>query len=195
MPPRRLNPEVPRDLETICLKCLEKEPAGRYATAAELAADLGRWREGRPILSRRARLPERSWRWCRRNPMVASLVATVTLLLLFIAIGSSLAALGLRREQQATLVQLGRALSAERDGREQLWGSYLAQARAGRHSGRVGQRFDGFEALAKATALGIFPERAAELRTEAIACLALEDVRFVRALDPTHTGAYNIHDI
>ncbi|MBI2826215.1 MAG: protein kinase [Planctomycetia bacterium] len=84
VPPRHLQPSVPRDLETICLKCLSKSPERRYATAAALADDLTRFIEGRPILARRTRLWEKTYRWCRRNPAVTSLAA---LLLLAIAAG------------------------------------------------------------------------------------------------------------
>jgi WD40 repeat protein len=77
--PRRLNPSIPRDLETICLRCLEKDPGRRYATAAELAGDLGRFLGGQPIRARAVRAPEKLWRWCRREPalaLVALLLAT-----------------------------------------------------------------------------------------------------------------------
>jgi formylglycine-generating enzyme required for sulfatase activity/predicted Ser/Thr protein kinase len=66
--PRKLNRQVPQDLETICLKAMSKEPARRYATAGEMAADLKRYLAGEPIRARPAGLVERSWRWCRRNP-------------------------------------------------------------------------------------------------------------------------------
>jgi hypothetical protein len=66
---------LPRDLVTICLKCLEKEAPKRYITALALAEDLGRFLEGKPIQARRTGLPERSWRWCRRNPALASATA------------------------------------------------------------------------------------------------------------------------
>lgn len=79
--PRDLRPAVSRDLETICLKCLQKEPAKRYASAADLAQDLHNLRGGKPILARPIRAPERVWRWARRNPLVASLVTIVFLLL------------------------------------------------------------------------------------------------------------------
>jgi WD40 repeat protein/tRNA A-37 threonylcarbamoyl transferase component Bud32 len=75
--PRSLNDRIPRDLETICLKAMAKEPARRYATAAQLASDLRRWHAGEPILARPVGLLERTWRWSRRNPMVAVLTATV----------------------------------------------------------------------------------------------------------------------
>ena len=75
--PRLLNSAVNQDLETICLKCLHKEPARRYATAAELAADLRRFIAGEPILARPVGRTERLIRWCRRNPLAASLAGTV----------------------------------------------------------------------------------------------------------------------
>jgi serine/threonine protein kinase/WD40 repeat protein len=80
VPPTRLQSGVPRDLETICLKCLEKHPARRYRTAAELAEDLRRFQANEPILARPVSTWERSLKWARRRPMVAALLATVVAL-------------------------------------------------------------------------------------------------------------------
>jgi serine/threonine protein kinase len=78
-PPRQLNDKVPRDLETICLKAMAKTPGRRYATARELADDLRRYLGGETIRARPVGRPERLWRWCRRNPVAASLLLAVTL--------------------------------------------------------------------------------------------------------------------
>ena len=77
--PRKLNGRIPRDLETICLKCLQKRPERRYQTADDLAQDLTRWLEGKPIFARPVRRIERLARWTRRQPLVASLTAAVAM--------------------------------------------------------------------------------------------------------------------
>jgi tetratricopeptide (TPR) repeat protein len=79
VPPRQLNPQVPPDLETVCLKCLRKEPASRYATAAELADDLRSFQAGEPVRARPVARWEQLWRWCRRAPVVAGLSAALLL--------------------------------------------------------------------------------------------------------------------
>jgi eukaryotic-like serine/threonine-protein kinase len=81
VPPARLNPCIPADLETVCLKCLEKEPSRRYQTAAELADDLRRFLDGMPVTARRVSTIGRARRWARRNPMIAGLAAGLALVL------------------------------------------------------------------------------------------------------------------
>src|SRR5262249_2717141 len=77
--PRQLQPAVPRDLETICLKCLQKEPAKRYPSAAALADDLERFRQHRPIVARPAGRGERAVKWARRSPAAATLLVAILL--------------------------------------------------------------------------------------------------------------------
>src|SRR5262249_7824457 len=101
VPPRLLQPQVPLDLETICLKCLQKEAGKRYASADALAEDLRRFQAHEPILARRSSWLERTGRWCRRNPAIASLVAVVATLLVAVAISATAAAVQFRLKAEA----------------------------------------------------------------------------------------------
>jgi eukaryotic-like serine/threonine-protein kinase len=78
--PSAMHARVDGELETICLKCLEKDPTGRYGSAEGLADDLDRWLRREPILARPVALPEKVWLWCRRKPAVAFLIALVHLI-------------------------------------------------------------------------------------------------------------------
>jgi WD40 repeat protein/tetratricopeptide (TPR) repeat protein/serine/threonine protein kinase len=102
---RKLNPQVPRDLETIVHKALARDPGHRYATAAELADDLRRFVEDKPIRARRVSRVEHFWRWCRRNPALASLSALALVLLASVAVVASIGyaqtSAALRREELA----------------------------------------------------------------------------------------------
>jgi WD40 repeat protein len=107
--PSRLNPRVPRDLETIALKCLNKAPSNRYTTTVEMADDLRRFQTGEPILARPVGLWERSWRWARRRPAQAALVGVSSLALL------ALVGVGVGRVYSSRLEV---AYESERDARD-----------------------------------------------------------------------------
>jgi WD40 repeat protein len=173
VPVRRLQPKVPRDLETICHKCLHKDTGKRYASAQALAEDLRRFLAGEPILARPVGAAERAWRWGRRNPGWAAAL----LLLLVVAAG----ALGASWSLYAANRQLARA---ERDAQEKLLESLLAQARGNQTSGRAGQRFESLDALGQAAVvarkLGKGEETMLALRNQAIACMVLPDVRVIK---------------
>lgn len=98
--PRTLRPGVPIDLETICLKCLEKTPARRYATVAEVWEELTAFLEHRPIHARPAGAVERTRKWCRRHPAIAALGSVVVILLVLISLGSSVATYRVRTALQ-----------------------------------------------------------------------------------------------
>jgi formylglycine-generating enzyme required for sulfatase activity len=118
--PRTLDPRIPRDLETIVLRAIDKNPHRRYQSADALAEDLRRFLADEPIRARRVSNAERLLRWCRRHPLEATLAGVILTLLVAIAIGSSIGAVWMRRQRDEVLDERRRADAAERSHREAL---------------------------------------------------------------------------
>ncbi len=149
--PRAINPRVDRDLETICLKCLEKDPQRRYGSAEALAEDLERWLAHEPIQARPVTIPERVLKWAQRRPAVAALVVALHLV---------------------GLLGLAGILWQWHNARERFWSSLLDQARAENTSDVAGRRTRALTAITIAAKM----RPSLQLRNEAIAALALTDL-------------------
>jgi WD40 repeat protein len=121
--PRKLHPGVPRDLETVVLKAIARDPAHRYQTPAEMADDLKRFVEDRPVRARRVGEAEKFWRWCRRNPALAGMAAAVVVAL---ALGTTVSYLKYLDAEQ----QKARAEAGEKEAKEQQGIAQQQQARA-----------------------------------------------------------------
>jgi serine/threonine-protein kinase len=184
VPPARLNAKVPRDLETVCLKCLQKEPHRRYASGAALADDLRRFGEGRPIVARPLGLVARSWRWGRRNPAAAALMAT-GLALVGLVIGGGFWLQWERSERRA-----GTARQEEREA--QAVEAALKQASALGKQGRWPDArpvLDGALSLLSSSAPVNLGKRLIQARSDANMAAELEGIRLRLSTDPTKTRA------
>ena len=120
--PRSLNNAIPRDLETVCCKCLAKEPKRRYQSAANMAADLRAWLDGKPITARPVSRWERGWRWSQRNPLIAGLSAALVILMITATLVSSRFSVAARkqaREAQDSADQASFLAKQEREARNQ----------------------------------------------------------------------------
>jgi serine/threonine protein kinase/WD40 repeat protein len=172
--PPRLGKSIrslPRDLETIVSKAIDREPGRRYQTAAELAADLQRFVDDEPIRARRTNLPERSWRWCKRNPLIAGLTAAVFVLLAAVA---AIASVGYAQTRLALRREAGEHAEADRERRraeKNLYHSLVREAQAIRRLRNAGYRQDVWDRLKQALALATPDKDPAQLRQEAAACL------------------------
>jgi serine/threonine protein kinase len=166
--PRELDPRIPRDLETIVLKAISKNPADRFSSAAEMARELGRFVASRPIRSRRVSAAERAWRWSRRNPAAAVLSVLVAVLSTVLALGSTSAGWSFREQRDA--IQ-----SEERNAQVELARLLVLQGRALRYSKQPGRRDRGLEVLARAARIAedgpAPPDLLEDLREEVIAAL------------------------
>jgi tetratricopeptide (TPR) repeat protein len=137
--PRKLNPTVPRDLETVVLKAIARDPAHRYQSPADMADDLKRFVEDRPVRARRASEAEKLWRWCRRNPLPASLLAAVLLVFLTGFAGTTWGLIEARRQEkiardEATEKERARQAEAEQRSAAEVQKEKALQAAAAEKS-------------------------------------------------------------
>jgi serine/threonine protein kinase/WD40 repeat protein len=193
--PRKLDGRIPRDLETIVLKAIAKEPADRYPTAEALAEDLRRFLADRPIRARRTPVLERGWRLCRRNRLVASLSFLAILLLLGLGIAVPVTILFRSERDKAKEAETKARDALERAQRaegEVKIRHLLAEGSANRRNRRIGQRFTSLNILVQATQMAhdlqMSDDIFRELRNEVISCLALPDLRVVKELDGLQAG-------
>jgi eukaryotic-like serine/threonine-protein kinase len=162
---RAIHPGIPKDLEAICLKCLQREPSFRYRSSSALADDLERFLDGRPVVARPVPRLVRIARWSLRKPAFAALSLAVSVLLIAAIAETALFTARVARERD-------RAAASEKEGQVQLWRAYLEQGLAIRIAPQMGRRFAALDALAAAARI----RPSLELRNAAAAALALEDI-------------------
>ncbi|MCI0705450.1 MAG: hypothetical protein L0241_30690, partial [Planctomycetia bacterium] len=186
-PPRRLNPAIPLDLETIVLKAIAAEPTHRYQTAEALTDDLRRFVSGQPITARRLTTTEKVWRWARRNKLAASLLIALGAVMFATTVASVLVAVQFddmrkesERKREIIEDQFAAQQRAERKSKEDLSRYLLRTAQAELATKRAGGRPQALAALREAAALSreldLPPENRAALRREYIAALATIDI-------------------
>ena len=150
VPPRRLNASIPRDLETICLKCLEKEPGRRYASAAALAADLRRFLTGEPIAARPVTRLERLAKWARRKPTLAAAYTLGLLAVLLGGLGGTAvwqwrAAEGARDAAKSAQAEAERPRDRADDARSEADKARVAEKNARAEAERQREKFERFD--------------------------------------------------
>lgn len=187
VPPRILNPTVPRDLDTIALKCLEKSPARRFASANEIADELGRFLRGEPIVSRPIGQVQRGWRWCKRRPTAAALVAAsslaaVALVVVYVVSVKLSAATAVADANQ-------KKIEAQEETKATLeYTNAVNEAKAGMRTHSIGRYLKSLESLSRATRLTTPARNVADLRNLMAECLTGFDLKpvseFSKGLDP-----------
>lgn len=188
VPPRNLVPQVPRDLELICLKCLRKDPSQRFPSAPEFAEELRRFQEGRPIQTRPAPLWEKTWKWARRQPALASLIAVGVVALLSLVLYLDQRARFVQRE----LVEQKR-VSNMRDQVQQLHLKAQEAADKGSLQDAQGALQGAFEMIFAEPHLADLKPSLDELQTE-VARRALEQTEEKKAKDD-HDHFFRLRDL
>jgi serine/threonine protein kinase/WD40 repeat protein len=174
--PPRLVSLVRGDLDWIVMMALEKDRTRRYETANGLAMDVQRHLANEPVVARPPSHLYRAQKLARRHRLAFGATLAVAAAVVAGTIGTTIGLIGQARESKRARKAELQALQKKQEATDELWHSYVAQARAARFSGQPGRRFDSLEALTKAAAIRFAPE----LRDEAIACLALPDMKLER---------------
>lgn len=207
--PRNINSRIPRDLETIVQKCLEKDVSRRYLHPVDLVQDLRLFLDDRPIASRRASSWELARRWCRRSPGMASLLASVAVLLMVIAFGALLWAKSLESERDvareagrkatesevAKSVALSQLTKKDDEHRQSLFQAYLGDMQSSFRSTQAGQRLKGLASAERLLEVLPFdkqtPDQQRELRNAMIANLSRADVKEIARISLATIGGHS----
>ena len=180
VPPRKLQPRVPRDLETIVLKALAKRPVDRYGSAGELAEDLARFSSHEPVKARRISPVGRMWRVARRHPGIASVSTAAVAIVIAITTFAYVRVLADRNEAVRANQEKDMALDSKEEANRRLNATLLKQYRSEaaymRISNLPDRRNRGLEAIKQAVAMGPEAAMRSELRDEAVEFLVLRDV-------------------
>ncbi len=179
--PSHLVRRLPEDIQTICLKCLEKNPGRRYSSARALADDLERFLDDKPIIARHISSFERAWRWCRRHPAKTTIALSIVSVLLLVAVFASLYSIQMGHQLMLTSQARIKEQKSKEDALNKLWESKITQADATRMSNQIGQRYEALKAIDDARALGengrFTQSQLDQMRNATIACLAKSDMR------------------